>query len=615
MVFTDMVEEFPRLNELHPFYKHLLMNSYNEDHYKVALGQMNTLKIQITKIGADYTKLLKHSESLFSCKRLKVAAFGRIAKMVMKQNKTSLFLEDVRQHLSRLPTIDPSIRTLMVAGSPNTGKSSFVDLVSRVKPEIQSYPFTTKQLFVGHFDYEYIRWQVIDSPGILDKPIEEISTIEHSSVIGLTHLDCAVLFFIDLSEYCGYTLQAQLNVLETVRPMFAKRPFAIACNKCDLMSLSKLAEEQPEKRALLEPYEKEGIPIFELSTQEQTGVQHLKNTMCAKMMKYSLNKKLASKKAENILNRVYVAKPPGGLKKQETYIPERVRKLHEQENYRDKITDSNPDVVLEKDIEEKEGLFYTTDYNKNKMLEKDEWKADKMPVFKDGKNIADLYVPIDVFEKNLEALKAEEAARVEAGFYESDPEDQYTEHEKAIIDFAEEIKNQVKVNDIAARLDRGKGVMTINRASRSRTRDRKTGDFIDKMESLGIDMEDAAPSSKFVRAKKRERSETEAPKEPKRDGSRAPSKRMRLEANEAKRARSRSKSVIRGTVGMPDPAQRKVVAERAKKSFKALQRRGRHVESFRSRMSQLCSAAEAAEMIVRVDDIIKNAPRQREGGM
>jgi len=37
------------------------------------------------------------------------------------------------------------------------------------------------------------------------------------------------------------------------------------------------------------------------------------------------------------------------------------------------------------------------------------------------------------------------------------------------------------------------------------------------------------------------------------------------------------------------------------------------MESFRSKMSQLCSASEACEMIVRVDDIIKNAPRQRDG--
>merc|ERR1711904_516484 len=37
------------------------------------------------------------------------------------------------------------------------------------------------------------------------------------------------------------------------------------------------------------------------------------------------------------------------------------------------------------------------------------------------------------------------------------------------------------------------------------------------------------------------------------------------------------------------------------------------MESFRSKMSQLCAAAEASEMIIRVDDIIRNAPRQREG--
>jgi T-complex protein 1 subunit beta len=37
------------------------------------------------------------------------------------------------------------------------------------------------------------------------------------------------------------------------------------------------------------------------------------------------------------------------------------------------------------------------------------------------------------------------------------------------------------------------------------------------------------------------------------------------------------------------------------------------MESYKSKVSQLCSAAEAAEMIIRVDDIIKNAPRQREG--
>lgn len=45
-------------------------------------------------------------------------------------------------------------------------------------PRPQPYAFTTKSLYVGHMDYKYLRWQVIDTPGILDRPLEERNTIE-----------------------------------------------------------------------------------------------------------------------------------------------------------------------------------------------------------------------------------------------------------------------------------------------------------------------------------------------------------------------------------------------------------------------------------------------------
>lgn len=50
--------------------------------------------------------------------------------------------------------------------------------VTRADVDVQPYAFTTKSLFVGHTDYKYLRWQIIDTPGLLDRPLEERNTIE-----------------------------------------------------------------------------------------------------------------------------------------------------------------------------------------------------------------------------------------------------------------------------------------------------------------------------------------------------------------------------------------------------------------------------------------------------
>lgn len=49
---------------------------------------------------------------------------------LMKRHTASLaYLEQVRQHMSRLPSIDPNTRTLLLTGFPNVGKSSFMNKV------------------------------------------------------------------------------------------------------------------------------------------------------------------------------------------------------------------------------------------------------------------------------------------------------------------------------------------------------------------------------------------------------------------------------------------------------------------------------------------------------
>lgn len=54
----------------------------------------------------------------------------------------------------------------------------------------------------------------MDTPGILDHPLEERNTIEMQAVTALAHLQCCVLYFIDISERCGYTIKEQVCIFD-----------------------------------------------------------------------------------------------------------------------------------------------------------------------------------------------------------------------------------------------------------------------------------------------------------------------------------------------------------------------------------------------------------------
>lgn len=65
--------------------------------------------------------------------------------------------------------------------------------------------------------------QVVDTPGILDHPLEDRNTIEMQAITALAHLRAAVLYVMDLSEQCGHTLQEQLELFNNIRPLFANK--------------------------------------------------------------------------------------------------------------------------------------------------------------------------------------------------------------------------------------------------------------------------------------------------------------------------------------------------------------------------------------------------------
>jgi nucleolar GTP-binding protein len=167
-----------------------------------------------------------------TARKLRKQAFARIADVVEEVEWDLQALNEARDALRTLPDIRPDEPTIVVAGYPNVGKSSFVNAVTRASNEIASYPFTTTGIHVGHVEVDHSRYQLVDTPGLLDRPADERNEIESQAVSALEHAADAVLVLVDASGDCGYPLAAQLELRDEVRRRFAV-PVLTVCNKAD----------------------------------------------------------------------------------------------------------------------------------------------------------------------------------------------------------------------------------------------------------------------------------------------------------------------------------------------------------------------------------------------
>lgn len=383
---------------------------------------------------------MKFSDSLYKCKMLKRAALGRMCTQVKKLSGSLSYLEEVRQHLGRLPSINPATRTLILTGYPNVGKSSFMNIVTNASVDVQPYAFTTKSLFIGHLDYNYVRWQVIDTPGILDHPLEDRNTIEMTAITALAHLPAAVLFFVDISEMCGYPLATQVALFHSIKPLFRNRPLLIILNKTDLRKMSELS---PEERKLLEGMavqELDGPPIqfFETSCATRDGVDAARAKGCDLLLEKRVEMKVKQGKADNLKSRLHITsaaprsdRPP--------CIPPSV--MAQRASGEAAAADEEREEKLERDrMEELGGAgVYSVDLWRKALLEDDSWKYDAIPEIMDGHNVIDFIDP-DI-DRKLAELEREEALLLS--------EDKLRDDDKVLSKFA---KTQGLLDEVHSRM-------------------------------------------------------------------------------------------------------------------------------------------------------------------
>lgn len=237
---TQAVEEFPSIDRLHPFYLELTGILVGVDKLKQSLGAVHNCIPPIDEITDKHVMALKLTNDFRQMKKTRSAAKGRISSILRATAPNLDFIIEAKKVLSKLPGIAPNIPSIVCAGFPNVGKSTLVKMVSTAEPEIAYYPFTTRKLIIGHLKVGNQNVQIVDTPGILDRPMSERNEIELQAVAALKYLANVIIFMIDPSETCGWTFNQQLNLLNEVQRMFPLNPLLVALNKVDITPDSQL---------------------------------------------------------------------------------------------------------------------------------------------------------------------------------------------------------------------------------------------------------------------------------------------------------------------------------------------------------------------------------------
>lgn len=230
---SNLIRKFPSFENMPSFYREMADIIAGVDRIRISLSRLGWASRQIRQISKEYVAQIKRSRGLDTTPARK-SAFGRFSSVMRSIEKDLLFLNETRNLLRKMPTIDPAMPTILIAGYPNVGKSSFIVRITGARPEIASYPFTTRGIFVGHFQRGAQRYQVVDTPGLLDRPMEERNDIERQTVAALSHLQGVVVYILDPSEHCGYPLQSQLSLAEDLKNWIGL-PMLIVANKADIL--------------------------------------------------------------------------------------------------------------------------------------------------------------------------------------------------------------------------------------------------------------------------------------------------------------------------------------------------------------------------------------------
>ncbi len=229
-----VVATSPFIENLHPLFRDLLLLNINVDEYKVCLSRLNSCRRIIGKIYRESRKRIKTASGVRETLMARRAFFGRTFSVLETLTECLKKIRSFQETFLKLPEVDTELPTAVIAGAPNVGKSTMLRALTRAKPKVSPYPFTTRELIIGIFERGGLRVQLIDTPGLLDTPLEEKNRIEKQAILAMRHLASLIIFVIDPTERCGFPLEFQKTVFDQIVSNFPNIQVIKVVNKIDL---------------------------------------------------------------------------------------------------------------------------------------------------------------------------------------------------------------------------------------------------------------------------------------------------------------------------------------------------------------------------------------------
>ena len=276
------------LKKLHPFEQTVaeltitarVKKGYNS--LDTILDNVKLLRSTTSKLAKEYASKANNATTSLEAKELLIEGMNKLQDLYEKSKiSTSLDeLVELQKDLRKIPIIELKTPTVVLVGAPNVGKSSIVRSVSSGTPEVNDYPFTTRGVTIGHIvdTNRDIRFQVMDTPGLLDRPADERNEMEKLTFASLLHLPTAVIYVIDPSGLSGEksTLQSQLNVRNILKQRFPKRPWIDVVSKGDLDLDSNILKLLPENHLLISVKNGKNIDILKQNIETMClSLQHI----------------------------------------------------------------------------------------------------------------------------------------------------------------------------------------------------------------------------------------------------------------------------------------------------------------------------------------------------